>query len=332
MDQRRVGFFLVTLALVASLALSAPQPRGSLTSPSGMAAQAAVNLNLNYSDPASDVAKMWTSNNTHVTDASGNWILSPQPADVNLLRLASTDASASIALYLKVQGSIASQSNISYEIRLYSRADNRTHYLLTFSNGTTWLTQNRTGASVANLTGSTVISPASTLNVAVAKTLLGGPANITAWNIDAVAKWVQPIYTYEDFVWQQPGNPASAPAFIQGRVTDASSGAGIANATVTTGAGGFSTVTNATGFYYLPADQGTFDLTFAASGYLNLTKTVTVNLYQTQTVNAALEKTVPPPSGPSLWLVVLVVIILAFVVVAVLVLRSRRRKAVPPPP
>ncbi len=331
MDRRTFGFLLAAFVIVGALALPTSHSPLPLTTPTRATAVTDY-LDKNYSDPASDVAKMWTSNNTHVTTSNGTWVLSNQPTQVNLLRLASTNASANIDLYLKVQGSIASQPNISYEIRLYSRADNRTHFIVTYSNGTTWLTQNNTAATHVNLTSSTLISPTTTLNIVVSKADLGGPSNITTWNIDGVAKWTETIYTYVDFVWEQPGNPASAPAFIQGRVTDATSGAGIASATVTTGTAGFTTSTNATGYYYLPADQGAFTLTFSASGYLNLTKSVTVTLDQTQTVNAALEKAVPPPAGLAIWLALLIAVIVAAAVVLVLLVRSRRRKPVPPPP
>jgi hypothetical protein len=112
---------VLALATVASLAAPSTRPTSFRVHPS------AVSLNLNYSDPASDVFKLWTSNNSHVTDAGGFWVMSPAPGGVNLLRVSSTDAGTNVNLYLRVQTTIASRANTSYEIRLYSRADNRTH-------------------------------------------------------------------------------------------------------------------------------------------------------------------------------------------------------------
>ncbi len=323
--------FLPGLAVVLALAIALGSVLALPQAPPASFAvrTSAVNYNLNYSDPASDVFKLWTSNDSHVTDASGYWIMSPSPNSVNLIRVASYDDGANIGLYLKVQTTIASQSNVSYQIRMYSRADNRTHYILTYSNGRASLTSNATGASSVNMTANVTISPASVLNALVNKTLLGGTANITVWNIDATAREVAGNYTYEDFVWQQPGNPGSAPAFIQGRVTDAANGAGLQSVNVSTGSGGYYTTTNATGYYSLPAAPGNFTLSFTLSGYGTVTKTVSVNYQQTQTVNAQMSKT-GTLSDYLIW-IVLIVVVVAAVVVGVLVMRRRRKPKAEPP-
>ncbi len=313
--------FALALSIAALAIVSAPQT----PTPSSPVHAAALNLNLNYSDPASDVFKLWTSNNSHVTDVSGFWIMSPSPGEVNLIRVSSTDAGTNVNLYLRVQTTIASRANTSYEIRLYSRADNRTHYLVDYSNGVTYLKQNTTAASTSNLTANTTISPASTLNVVVRKALLGGSTNITAWNIDATSKQDAGNYTYEDFVWQQPGNPGSAPAFLQGRVTDAANGAGLANVNVSTNAGGYFTTTNATGYYSLPASPGNYTLTFTLTGYDSLSKPVSVQYQQTQTVNAALTKT--SDLTLLLWVVLLVLIVVGVAAVVFIVMRRRRPSA-----
>ena len=311
--------FALALAIVMFSLLAAPQ-----TSAASFSLHAsAVNLNLNYSDPASDVFKMWTSNNSHVTDASGFWIMRSSPGEVNLVRLASSDAGTSVSLYLRVQTAIASRSNVSYEIRLYSRADNRTHYMVDYSNGIAYLKQNGTLVSYIDITSNTTISPASTLNVLVSKGLLGGMANITAWNIDATSKEVAGNYTYEDFVWQQPGNPGSAPAFIQGRVTDASNGTGLANVNVSVAAAGYFTKTNGTGYYSLPASPGTFTLLFSLAGYDNASKPVTVQYQQTQTVNAQLTKSASS-AIPIAWIVVLIIVVAAVLVIGFLLMRRRK--------
>ncbi len=327
MQHKALG--LALLALLLGVALAVPSSHPSNASPSDFGLRtAAVNLNLNYSDPASDVAKMWTSNNSHVTDVGGFWILSPSPASVNLLRVSSTNSGADVALYLRVQGLIATQANVSYDIRLYPRADNSTQYSVKYSNGTTWLRQNGTVAGYVNLTANTTISPASTLNVIVSKGLLG---NISAWDIDATAKEVGSVYTYEDFVWSQPGSPGSAPAYIQGRATDAANGGGLANVNVSTGSGGYFTTTNATGYYNLPAAPGNFTLSFSLAGYVTVTKTVSVQYQQTQTVNAQLSKTPADFASSIPWLyVVVAVILIAAVLIAVLVLQKKRSS--PPKP
>lgn len=303
---------------MASVFAAAPASRSS-----EMLRASAVNLNLNYSDPASDVFQMWTSNDSHVTDASGYWVMSPSPGEVNLIRLGSTDAGTDVNLYLRVQTSIASRPNVTYDIRMYSRLDNRTHYIFQYSNGRAILTQNQTNAAQVNMT-SNVTVVASAFTVTVAKNLLGGPTNITAWNLDATSKEFAGNYTYEDFLWQQPGNPGSAPAFIQGRVTDSANGAGLSNVKVSTGAGGYFTTTNATGSYSLPAAPGTFNLTFSLSGYDAVTKSVTVQYQQTQTVNAQLAKT--SSLGASLPWIFAAVLVTAAAVLLVVVLRRRRRK------
>lgn len=309
---------LMALAIASvSLALA---PR---TPPVSFAVRAsAVNFALNYSDPASDVFKLWTSNLSHVTDAAGFWIMSPSPGTVNLERLSSTNASSALKIFLKVQTTISVLANTTYQWRLYTRADNATHYIVTFRHGYTTLTSNHTGSATYNLTSNTTVGSVGWLGVDVPKADLGGVGGITAWNLDATARQIQGNYTYEDYVWQQPGNPGSAPAFIQGRVTDAANGAGLANVNVSTGSAGYFTTTNATGYYSLPAAPGNFTLSFSLSGYDTATKSVAVQYQQTQTVNAQLSKT----SGitEALPWIALAVVIIAAVIVAFLILRRRK--------
>lgn len=313
--------FLMALA-IASIPLAAvPQ-----TLPGSLVLHAsAADFNLNYSDPSSDVFKLWTSNDSHVTDSAGYWIMSPSPGTVNLLRLSSADASGNVAVYLRVQTAISVLANTTYEWHLYPRADNSTHYVLTFRNGGTSLVSNRTGSATVNLTANTSVGNQGWLEVRVPKADLGGAANITAWNMDAVAKQIQGDYTYEDFVWQQPGNPGSAPAFIQGRVTDEANGAGLANANVSTGSAGYVSMTNATGYYSLPAAPGNFTLTFSLPGYATVTRAVTVQYQQTQTVNVQLSRS--DALAQALPWIALAVVVVAAAAVAFLILRRRKRRA-----
>jgi len=176
----------------------------------------AVSFDLSYSDPASDVVKLWTSNMTPVLTSSGNLTLSPFPDSVNFLRLASANASVDVRLTAQVKGNIARLDNTSYEIRVYMRQDNASHFIVTYANDTTTLTSNASGFVPVDISGSTLITSTgpnptleNTLQVNLSKSLLG---TVTAWNIDATAKQTGPTYTYEDFIWEVPGNPGSTPA------------------------------------------------------------------------------------------------------------------------
>ena len=180
---------------------------------SGLAS--AVSFDLNYSDPASDVVKLWTLNDTPVLTSTGNLTMSPFPDNVNLLWIRSANASANVTLTIEVKGSIANLDNTSYEIRLYTRSDNATHFTVTYLNGTTILTSNATGFTPRDLTGNSTITstgpnPAlkNTLKINVVKSLLGTTG---AWNIDAFATQRGPTYTYRDYGWSLPGNPGSSP-------------------------------------------------------------------------------------------------------------------------
>ncbi len=175
----------------------------------------AVSFDRSYSDPASDVIKLWTSNMTPVLTSGGNLTLSPDPGSVNFLRLASANASADVRLTAQVKGDIAKLDNTSYEIRVYTRQDNASHFIVTYVNGTTRLTSNATGFVPVDISGNTTITSSgpnptlkNTLQVNLSKSLLG---TVSAWNIDATAKQTGPTYTYEDFIWELPGNPGSTP-------------------------------------------------------------------------------------------------------------------------
>ena len=98
---------LLAVAIAAVYLAPVPQPAAG---PFAVRASA-VNFALNYSDPASDVFQLWTSNNSHVTDASGFWILSPSPGTVNLIRLSSSDAGTAVNVYIKVQTTITVAAN-----------------------------------------------------------------------------------------------------------------------------------------------------------------------------------------------------------------------------
>ncbi len=177
---------------------------------------ATLNFNLNYSDPASDVMRLWTSTMTPVLNATGSVTLSPDPASVNLLRIESANASADVNLTIIVKGDIANLANTSYEFRLFTRADNASYFTVTYVNGATTLSSTAIGSSSRDISGRSTITSSggnptllNTLEISVAKGLL---APIMAWNIDAIATQRGPTYTFQDYGWEVPGNPGSAPA------------------------------------------------------------------------------------------------------------------------
>jgi hypothetical protein len=305
-----LGLLVITLASTAFAPTAIPVASGHVRA-------SAIVFNLSYSDPASDVFELWTSNNSHVTSAGGAWITSPSPGGVDLVRLSSLESGSNISLSVRVRTTIAMQANATYDVRLYPTSDNSTYYVVRYNNGTTTLRSNHTGSAVTNL-GGTTISPVSTLNLVVPKSALG---TITAWNIDATAQMVGTTHTYVDFIWSVPGNPGSAPAAIQGHVTDAGTGAGLAGVSVS--AAGYSTTTNATGYYLLPAVQGNLTITFSLTGYETASQPISVSLAHTATVNAQLSR-VSQGLPASAWLAITVGIIGAVAIAALVVVRRRR--------
>ena len=206
-DNRTIGLIpgprpcIRVKALLAGVLLA-----GLIVLGSGTGFASAVSFDLSYTDPASDVVEFWTSNMTPVL-TDGNLTMSPFPDSVNMLHLTSSNASADVVLTMQVKGTIANLDNTSYQIRLYTRQDNATHFAVTHVNRTTTLASNATGFVPIDLSGSTTIVQ-DTLSVRVAKSRLG---TITAWEIDATASETEAVYTYVDYGWRIPGNPGSAP-------------------------------------------------------------------------------------------------------------------------
>jgi len=173
---------------------------------SGIGVASAVSFDRSYADPASDVVELWASNMTPVL-TDGNLTMSPFPDSVNVLRLASADAGADIALTIQVKGSIANLDNTSYQIRIYTRQDNSTHFRATYVNDKMMLTSNATGFVPIDISPR-VTATQGTLVVNVAKSWLG---TITAWDLDATATETGTVYAYRDSGWQIAGNPGSEP-------------------------------------------------------------------------------------------------------------------------
>src|SRR5437899_11449632 len=166
MKARLAGLLLVSLMAIGS----------------GIGVASAVSFDRSYADPASDVVELWASNMTPVL-TDGNLTMSPFPDSVNVLRLASADAGADIALTIQVKGSIANLDNTSYQMRIYTRQDNSSHFQASYVNGKTMLTSNATGFVPVDISTSTTVTQG-TLLVNVAKSWLG---TITAWDLDATA-------------------------------------------------------------------------------------------------------------------------------------------------
>ena len=176
---------------------------------------ATVDFNLSYSDPASDVVKLYSSNMTAVRTSAGDLVMSPFPDAVNILRLNSADAGLNVSVSMELKGDVADLPNTTYEFRLYTRSDNASHSIVTYTNGYTTLDSNATGSQPQNITGNSTISAVGTnptllneLTIRLAKALLG---NITYWNLDASATQTGSPYSYRDFGWEVPGSPGSAP-------------------------------------------------------------------------------------------------------------------------
>lgn len=200
---KRLMRILVPAVLLALAAMAVPS--------------AGVSSTLNYSDPASDVVQLWSSNMTPVYNAGGEPVMSPFPDAINILWLRSSETSGgeNVTLRVETKGSIADLSNTTYEFRLYSRADNASHFVVTYTNGVTVLGSNDTGFTPKDISRNSTISAIgpnptiqNALTINVNKTLLG---TIDAWNIDGIATQSGPTYTYRDFGWEVPGNPGSAP-------------------------------------------------------------------------------------------------------------------------
>ncbi len=298
---------------------------------------AGVPLELTYTDPASDVVKLWSSNMTPVLNVNGEPFMSPFPAEINILRLHSTESEggANVTLTLEVQGSIANLDNTSYEIRLYTRADNASHFIVSYANGSTFLDSNDTSFSAIDITGNSTVGSTgpnptlqNALEIRVEKSLLG---NLTAWNMDTTGTQIGPTYSYRDFGWEVPGSPGSAPTILYGIVTEVGVGTTLSGVNVSTDVGGYWTVTNTTGAYSLSISPGTYNVTFTLEGYGTTTLRVTVAAGDTRSLDAELSRLgLFEQGGNWLW-VLLTGLSLALLLVATAVLLRRRKSRSPSP-
>src|SRR3989441_12161920 len=170
----------------------------------GIGVASAVSFDQSYADPASDVVELWASNMTPVL-TDGNLTMSPFPDSVNVLRITSADAGADIALTIQVKGSIADLDNTSYQIRIYTRQDNSTHFRATYVNGRAILTSNATGFVPIDISPRVTVTQG-TLVVNVAKSWVG---TITAWDLDATATETGTVSADRDSGCQSAGQPGT---------------------------------------------------------------------------------------------------------------------------
>ncbi len=272
---------------------------------------------------------------TPVLDVNGEPLMSPFPSAINLIRLRSEESAGgmNVSLTIEVQGSIAGLDNTTYDVRLYTRADNASHFLVSYVNGTTTLGSNDTSFVPIDITGNSTVGSTgpnptleNTLEITVAKSLLG---NITAWNIDATSTQLGATYSYRDFGWEVPGNPGSAPTILYGTVTEAGAGTGLSGVNVSTDAGEYRTMTNATGAYSLTLSPGTYNVTFALDGYETTMLQVTVTTGDTRLLDAELNRLgLLEQGGNGLWVLLVGLSLAALLVVAMLL--WRRRRSTPP--
>jgi hypothetical protein len=316
------------VALVAALLL------GALLVPSPAAG--APNFLIDYSDPASDVEQLWTSNMSAVLDGNGDPISSPFPDSINIIWVRSRNATdpANATISVETQGSIANRDNTSYEFQLYTNETDPDYFRVTYVNGTTTLDSTDPSFVPVDLTGNSNVTSAgpnptlqNLLRINVEKSLLG---TIDFWNVRLRALQVGPTYTYRDWGWELPGNPGSAPTIVQGIVTVAGTANPLAGVNVSTDVGGYYTATNASGGYYLPVSPGTYNVTFTLAGYQSVTVQVTLASGETRDLDAQLSRS-GLGSDSFLWIALVLVAIAAAAFLAFLVLRRRKQQAPPGP-
>lgn len=293
-----------------------------------------ITYTLDYSDPASDVVKLWTSNLTWVL-ADGAWIRTPFPDAVNINFLHSSLLDPqTLELRIDLKGAaVANNSDVSYSINLYTDATNRTRYTVTGSNGTLTIVTNLTGAVPIDISGpqnfTLVGANQDTVVFRVALSLLG---SVTSFNIDATARWYgypadNRTYSYQDFGWETPGNPASAPVTVSGYVRDRE-GNPIIGARITNDRSPTNASTNATGYYLLVLTPDVYNLTASAEGYEDATERVVLAGGTLIELNFTLEPKGLPVLGAAGGLVAAILLIaVAAAVVLLVAALLRRRKA-----
>jgi len=294
-------FILATLALAAFAA-----PAGAVP-----------NFTVDYSDPASDVEQLWTSNRSAVLDANGDPISSPFPDAINILWVRSRNATdpANVTISVETQGSIANRDDTSYEFQLYTQPTDASYFRVTYVNGTTILDSTDSSFPSVDISGNSTITSTgpnptlrNLLRINVEKSHLDP---IDSWNVRLLALQVGPTYTYRDWGWELPGNPGSSPTILEGIVTEAGMGTPLAGANVST---------------------GTYNVTFARDGYASQVFQVTIATGETEQVNVQLTRLGFGLGGDSiLWIALAIVSLVALLAIVAIVLLRKKRSPPPAP-
>lgn len=308
-------------AIVATLCLAV-----LLLSFSASVSGAQVNFTKEYSDPASDVMKLYTSNMTPVI-VNNDFVMSPTPGTINIIWLRSSESADgnNISVELEVKGgsSITDAPNVTYTVNLYTDASNRTHYSVEYRNGLMEIFTNATNSPKTNITGNSTVGPPNVLTLTISKSLLG---NITMFDIDATALMFGDPYSYEDFGWLLPGHPGTSPTQIKGRVTEAGSDKPLQGVNVSTDLGGYYVFTDSDGNFTLSLSPGTYDLTAAKEGYQSETVKVSLSVGETLNQDFVLSKSEIFGMGPLLFIGLIIAGLLAVLLAILLLWRRKRNK------
>ncbi len=272
----------VTLALLLIVSIgSITAARGNPSSPPALVS--GINLWRNYSDPASDVQQFYTSNGSPVI-SGGSYVFSPNPPSVNLLELHSAPAGGNLVdLTIKLKGRVGTTTNFTYSFDLYTDLTDRVHYIVNYTGGTgrMWLASNKTsGFTPRDITGNASITSSSDnfRDQLVLRVDLSLIPSVTSWDVDALAVERDAFYTYKDFIYLVPGHPGTAPASLQGHVYVAGSNTTLANVTLISDVGNFTTLSNAQGAYFIGLAPGAYNITAHKAGYRDVTYHVVVGL------------------------------------------------------
>ena len=167
----------------------------------------AINFDLDYSDPASDVR--WIYEN-------GTSELKNEPKDVNIKWLRSeleaNDGTLKLTIELSSPGQIRTDHATSYLFNIYTTVDNATHFILNYTNGGCSL---RTNAS-ANIVNGSVDYTISGQDL-VCFVNVSDLGNITYYNVDASAETREYVNATvgwvlkKDFGWEVSGSPGTTP-------------------------------------------------------------------------------------------------------------------------
>jgi hypothetical protein len=324
----------LSLLLIVSLA-SVSAVRVSVGSPPALVS--GVNLWRNYSAPSSDVQQFYTSNGTPVV-SGGPYVFSPNPPSVNLPQLHSAPGGGNlVVLTIKLKGPVGTIKNFTYVFDLYTDAADKVHYVVNYTGGTgaMWLVSNKTsGFTPRDITGNASITSSSDnfrdqLVLTVNLSLI---PSVTAWDVDAMAQERDSYYTYKKFIYQVPGHPGTAPAAVLGHVYVEGTNASLANVTLSSDVGNYTTLSNSTGAYILYMAPGSYNITAHKQGYQDVKWHVVLGLGSAITHDFKLAPQSFLDQLGVLTLLLIVAIVVGAALAALFFLLRRRRQGPGPKP